>query len=78
MKRLIAITNGDLEYVNIEVSPNNGEDLIRLKRFDSADVKTNTCPQCDYSPLDNQEGYKVCKNCGAAYKIFNDIVYLVK
>lgn len=77
MKRLVAITNGDLEYVDIDVIPNQGEDLIELKSFDSTDVKTNTCPECKYSPLVNKEGFKVCKNCGSAYKVFDNKVYLV-
>ena len=36
-----------------------------------------TCPKCEYSPLEDQEGYKICKNCGTAYKIFNDETYVV-
>lgn len=78
MKRLVAITNGDLEYMDITVDPNKGEDLILLKTLDATQVKTNTCPECQYSPLDDREGYMVCKNCGSAYKIFDNEVYLVK
>jgi len=78
MKRLVAITNGDLEYMDISVDVTKGEDMILLKTLDSTNVKTGICPQCKYSPLDEQEGYKVCKNCGSAYKIFENDVYLVK
>lgn len=77
MKRLTAITNGDLEYTNVSVDVSRGEGLSLLKELDSAEVKTNTCPYCTYSPLENEEGLKVCKNCGSAYKIFNDNVYIV-
>ena len=78
MKRLVAITNGDLEYVNVEVNPNDGENLLPLKKLDSADVKNNRCPECKYSPLEEQEGYLICKNCGNAYKVFDNQVFLVK
>lgn len=78
MKRLIAITNGELADDEITLTPMDGEEMIKLKTLDATQVKTNTCPQCQYSPLENQEGYKVCKNCGMAYKIFNDEVFVIK
>lgn len=78
MKRLVAITNGELEYMDISVDTKEAEDMILLKALDATEVKTGTCPQCDYSPLDNQEGYLVCKNCGCAYKVFDNEVYIVK
>jgi hypothetical protein len=77
-KRLIkAITNGELEDIKIEVTPQDGENMEKLKSLDSAEVRTGTCPKCEYSPLEDQEGYKICKNCGTAYKIFNDETYVV-
>ena len=78
MKRLVAITNGDLKYIDVEINPLDGEDMIPLKELDSADVKNYRCPECEYSPLTDKEGYLVCKNCGTAYKIFDDVVYVVQ
>ena len=78
MKRLVAITNGDLKYKDLDVDVTNAEDMMLLKTLDSTNVKTGTCPQCTYSPLEKKDGYKICKNCGATYKIFNNEVYLVK
>ena len=72
MKRLVAITNGDLEYIDVEINPLDGEDMIPLKELDSSDVKNYRCPECKYSPLTDKEGYLVCKNCGTAYKIFDE------
>jgi uncharacterized protein YbaR (Trm112 family) len=78
MKRLIAITNGDLKYEDIDVDISKAEDMTMLKTLDSTNVKTGICPQCTYSPLEKKEGYLICKNCGAAYKIFDNQVYLVR
>jgi len=78
MKRLIAITNGDLEYDNINVDISNPQDMILLKSLDGAEVRTNTCPMCKYSPLIIHEGYKICKNCGGVYKNFKENIYMIK
>lgn len=75
-KRLIkAITNGELADVNVDFNVNDAEHMIPLKSLDSADVKTDTCPECRYSPLSRKDGIKFCKSCGATFKIFNGEVF---
>ena len=77
-RKLLAITNGALEDLQIDITPSKAEELIPLKTLDSAQVKSNKCPNCKYSPLDKMEGYHVCKNCGYAYKVFDNKVYIVE
>ena len=79
MKRLKkAVQPGELDYVDVEINPNDAEKLIQLQELDAASVTgKNKCPKCGYAPLQRQEGFIYCQNCGGAYKSFNDEVYEV-
>jgi Zn finger protein HypA/HybF involved in hydrogenase expression len=73
-KRLIkmSITNGDLDDIQVELTPEDADNMIKLKKLDAADVRTGTCPECKYSPLSKKDGIIYCKNCGSAFKIMNN------
>ena len=79
MKRLKkAIRPGELDFVEVELHPEDAEELIQLKELDAAMITgKEQCPKCGYAPLQYQEGYIYCQNCGGAYKSFNDEVYEV-
>ena len=74
VKRL-AITNGELDDVEVTLTPNAVEETVELKQLDAANVRSSTCPQCKYSPLDKQDGLIFCKSCGSTYKVVDDAVY---
>ena len=78
MKRLVSISEGELEHVQVDIVPTQHSDMILLKSLDGGDVKNGRCPSCKYAPLDKQHGYYLCKNCHSLYKVYDDNVYLVQ
>ena len=79
MKRLKkAVKPGELDYVKVEINPADAENMIQLTELDAAMVTgKGQCPKCGYAPLQHQEGFTYCQNCGSAYKPFDDEIYEV-
>ncbi|MNB89785.1 hypothetical protein D3C81_1447170 [compost metagenome] len=50
---------------------------VQLKELDEADIKMDRCPMCKSEPLERIDGFKFCKSCNNAYKIFDGKAYLV-
>ena len=76
MKRL-AVTNGELDDVEVTLTPNDADGVVQLQQLDAADVRSGRCPSCTYSPLSRQDGILFCKSCGTSYKVIDDNVYEV-
>lgn len=51
---------------------------IKLKELDEADIKLDRCPLCKYEPLERSNGFKFCRSCGTAYKMFDGDAYIIE
>ena len=51
---------------------------VQLKELDEADIKLDRCPICKYEPLERSNGFKFCRRCGSAYKMFDGKAFIVK
>lgn len=78
MRHLIrqATIPGEKNYVDVELTHNEAEDMIQLNELDSATVRSERkCVECGYEPLKTREGIIYCQNCGSSYKVFKDRIY---
>ena len=78
MKHLIkkATMPGEKNYIDVELTHNDAEDMVQLNELDAASIKSERkCVECGYKPLKTKEGIIYCQNCGSSYKVFNDNVF---
>lgn len=78
MKRLIkkSTDNGSLtikEPVELELMDN----MTQLNELSGADVRNDRCPLCKYNPLERDDGFKLCPNCGAIYKLIDGEAFTI-
>lgn len=50
---------------------------IKINELDEADVKNDRCPNCKNKKLESVNGFKYCRTCGYAYKVFKGEAYIV-
>lgn len=70
MKRLIHKANNDVPAMY------STKPMMELSTLDAADVKSDRCPICRNSTLQNIKGFKICDICGTNFKVFNKKVYI--